>query len=862
MAVKCLFKRLLPGILLGWSLWSSQVVQSQPAFPLPLALPESVSYDSAIPKPEEVIGHVVGTRHTAPHQIVAYFQAVAAASDRVLVEEHGRTYEGRPLIHAIVSAPENLMRLEEIRRANLRLSDDPASVSDAELARMPAVAYLGYSIHGNEASGSEASLLTLYYLAAARGPEIDSLLAQAVLIIDPMFNPDGRDRFVDWANRNRGRVPVADPQDREHLEPWPGGRTNHYWFDLNRDWLTGQHPESQGRLRLFHHWRPQLLTDHHEMGSESTFFFMPGVPSRTHPLTPARNQELTAAIARYHAEALNRIGSLYYSEEGYDDFYYGKGSTYPDANGAVGILFEQASSRALLRETRDGVLSYAFTIRNQFATSLSTLRALRALRLELLRYQRDFYREAEAIARRLPVKAYLIALEPGRTRAQMLAEVLRRHRIRVYTLARDVTVNGKTFRAGQAYVVPTQQPQVRMLQALMERRTTFEDSLFYDVSAWTLPLAYDVVWAEWRRDPSELLGTPVDSVRLDGGELVGGHSDYAYLMTWDRFYAPAALYRLQQAGVRARVLTEAVTLPVAGSRRTFPPGTVLIPVVQRDGKGPASDSLQALLRALADTYHVRFFAVQTGLTEQGPDLGTRDYGQVLEQPRVALLTGEGTRAYNAGEVWHLLSERMQMPVSLLDVDNVVWADLSRYNRLVLAGGSYSALPAEKIKNWVRQGGVLIALTDAVDWVVAQGLVSLKVRPFNLDSLLRPYPYGQLERARGAQVIGGAILEARLDTTHPLAFGLGATLPVFRTEETFYEPSETPGANVATYTEQPLRSGYLSAARQKQAPGAAAVVAQRYGRGRIILIMDNPNFRAFWVGSSRLFLNAICFGDAF
>lgn len=289
---------------------------------------------------------------------------------------------------------------------------------------------------------------------------------------------------------------------------------------------------------------------------------------------------------------------------------------------------------------------------------------------------------------------------------------------------------------------------------------------------------------------------------------------------------------------------------------------MLIPVVQRDGKGPASDSLQALLRALADTYHVRFFAVQTGLTEQGPDLGTRDYGQVLEQPRVALLTGEGTRAYNAGEVWHLLSERMQMPVSLLDVDNVVWADLSRYNRLVLAGGSYSALPAEKIKNWVRQGGVLIALTDAVDWVVAQGLVSLKVRPFNLDSLLRPYPYGQLERARGAQVIGGAILEARLDTTHPLAFGLGATLPVFRTEETFYEPSETPGANVATYTEQPLRSGYLSAARQKQAPGAAAVVAQRYGRGRIILIMDNPNFRAFWVGSSRLFLNAICFGDAF
>ncbi len=853
---------LLIGLLLGLGIGKAPVVQSQPAFPLPLPQTAAIAYDPSIPRPEEVIGHVIGTRHTAPHQIVAYFQAVAAASDRVLVEEHGRTYEGRPLIHAIVSAPENLLRLEAIRQANLRLSEDPSSVTDAELARLPVVAYLGYSIHGNEASGSEASLLVLYYLAAAQGPAIDSLLTQAVLIIDPMLNPDGRDRFVDWVNRNRGRVPVADPQDREHVEPWPGGRTNHYWFDLNRDWLTGQHPESQGRFRLFHHWRPQLLTDHHEMGSEATYFFMPGVPSRTHPLTPARNQELTAAIARYHAEALDQIGSLYYSKEGYDDFYYGKGSTYPDANGAIGILFEQASSRALLRETRDGVLSYAFTIRNHFATSLSTLNALRALRVELLRYQRDFYLEAEELARRLPVKAYLIALEPGRTRAQLLAQVLRRHRIRVYTLAQDVTVNGKTFRAGAAYVVPVQQPQVRMLQALMERRTTFEDSLFYDVSAWTLPLAYDVVWAEWRRDPSALLGTPVDSVRLDGGELVGERSDYAYLMSWDRYFAPAALYQLQQAGVRARLLTEAVTLPVAGMRRTFPPGTVLIPVVSRDGKGPGRDSLQALIQKLAQTYHVRFYAVETGLTEEGPDLGTREYGRVLEQPRIALLTGAGTRAYNAGEVWHLLSERMHIPVSLLDVANVAWADLSRYNRLVLAGGSYASLPAEKIKNWVQQGGVLIALTSAVDWVIERGLVKLKARPFDLDSLLRPYPYGQLRRARGAQVIGGAILEARLDTSHPLTFGLEATLPVFRTEETFYDPSEVPGANVAVYTEQPLLSGYLSAARRQLAPGAAAVVAQRYGQGRVILIMDNPNFRAFWIGSSRLFMNAIFLGDTF
>ncbi len=347
---------------------------------VPLATPmhvEGVTYDPAVPRPDEILGYVVGTRHTEPHRVVEYFFAIARASDRVTVAEHGQTHEGRRLIHAVITSPRNHDRLESIRDANRRLSDDPAGVSPAELGAMPAIVFLGYSVHGNEASGTEAALLTLYHLAAGSGPAVDAILDSLVVVIDPMLNPDGRDRFVDWVNRNRGEVHTTDSQDREHREPWPGGRTNHYWFDLNRDWLPARQPESRARLRLFHEWRPQLMTDFHEMGSDATYFFQPGVPSRTHPNTPERNQEITREIAAYHARALDRLGQLYFTEEVFDDFYYGKGASYPDVNGAVGILFEQASSRSLESETENGPLSYAITVRNQFATSLSTLAAAR-----------------------------------------------------------------------------------------------------------------------------------------------------------------------------------------------------------------------------------------------------------------------------------------------------------------------------------------------------------------------------------------------------------------------------------------------------------------------------------------------------
>ena len=819
--------------------------------PLSIDFPlDGITYDESIPRPESVIGHVVGTRHTAPHQIVAYFRALDAASDRVEVRQHGSTYEGRPLIHAVVTSPANHGRLEDIRRANLRLSDEAAAVSDAEVATMPTIVYQGYSIHGNESSGSEAALLYLYHLAAAQGPSIEESLATTVLLVDPLFNPDGRDRFVDWVNRNRGAIHTSDGQDREHNEPWPGGRTNHYFFDMNRDWLPVQLKESQARIDLYHQWRPQVLTDHHEMGGSSTFFFQPGVPSRTNPNTSERNQELTAAIAQYHAEQLDTIGSLYFSKESYDDFYYGKGSTFPDINGAVGILFEQASSRALEADTDNGPLHYAFTIRNQFATSLSTLKAATELRTELLGYQRDFYAGATGFARNSDTKAWVFESSGSVGRARGMVDVFLRHRIRVYRLARDITASGKAFAAASSFVVPIDQPQAQLIASMMEERTTFADSIFYDISSWTMPRAFNLDFAAWTSSPRDLLG---DEVQRGGvtpaGRIVGPANAYAYLIPWGEYFLPREVYRLQEAGIRVRMASRAFSMRVNTKTLNFEAGTLIVPVGQA---GIAPDEVRRAVDELATATGLEVTAVTSGFAATGPDLGTGS-AEVLEQPRIALLSGSGASSAVVGEVWHLLGEQFAIPVSLLDNDRVDNADLSRYNVMIMTGGSPDV---DAIQSWVRGGGTLIAIGGGVTWAVSNDLADLERRPYDIDSLVSGVSFADASNARSAWSLGGAIFGTSVDTTHPLAYGFGEELAVFRRGTTFFDAPESARTRVATYTATPLISGYAKPLHLEKAAGAMAVAAFSSGQGRVVTFADDPIFRAFWWGPASMLLNAI------
>ena len=835
---------------------------SQQKIDLPMQF-AGINYDLSIPKPEDVIGHKIGDRHTRTSQIVDYYESIASVSDRVDLDDHARSHEGRRLIHAIVTHPDNHKNLENIRIENVKISDMPNQMKNKNLDKMPLVAYLGFSIHGDEASGAEAAVLLLHYLAAGQGDEIDQILRNTIIIIDPMFNPDGRDRFANWANGNRGIVPTTDTQDREHNQPWPRGRTNHYLFDLNRDWMPVTQPESQGRVKLFHHWRPQFLLDVHEMGRNSTFFFQPGIKSRTNPNTPKEGVELTYKIAPFFAKRLDDIQSMYYSEQSYDDFYYGKGSTYGDIHGSVGILFEQGSSRALETESNQGKLTYAFTVRNQYMATLGAIDGLVALRKEFLRYQRDFYATSSAVATKNKIKGYLINLKENRTRVQMLVKTLQSHRVDAYTLKKPITVKGKRFNKGEAVIIPTNQPQTRFIAGVMEKVTAFEDSLFYDVSAWTLPLAFGVDYYEVKQKPDAFLGAKLKAMNLDGGELVGGKATSAYLMPWNRYFNPKSLYSILDSGILPRITTAPFSAEVAGKSMQFKRGTIVIPVVQRDADARITAAeLHRLMEKLVSEDHVQIYATNSSSTPSGPDLGGAFQG-VLKKPHVALLSGAGTSAYGSGEIWHLIDNRMNIPVSRLNAENLNRNKLSKYNTIIFPDGNYSKLDSTDVnhlKEWVSSGGTLISVQSGSKWIVDNNVIDEEL--VENQKLALDIPYDQVRLLTGAQRIGGAIFNINIDNTHPLGYGYRNKHPVFRRGYTFFKLSESAAANVGRYTNKPLLSGYVSEEKLAGIKDTASIIAKKQGSGHVVMFADNPAFRAFWYGTNGLLLNAIFFGHIF
>lgn len=824
-------------------------------------LPDSVTYDPAIPKPKDIIYHEVGEYHVTHDRLVNYMKAVAAANPgRIKLETMGFTYEKRPQVLLIITSPKNQQRLEEIRQQHIQLSD-PARSSSLNIDNMPIVVWIGHSIHGNEQSGTNASLITAYYLAAAQGKAIDELLENTVILFDPSFNPDGMQRFSSWVNQHRSRNLVSDPNDREFNEVWPGGRFNHYWFDLNRDWLPAVHVESQNRLEWFHKWKPNILTDHHEQGSNATFFFQPGVPSRVNPLTPGKNQELTGKLGKYHAAFLDRIGSLYFTKENYDDFYYGKGSTYPDINGAIGILFEQASSRGHLQQTSNGLLSFPFTIRNQFVTALSTLEGAKALRKEFLQWQRDFYQTAITEANASTVKAYVFGDEKDRAKTFHFVEMLRRNQVEVYTAKNKMNAGGTEFQAGSSFIVPMNQPQYRLIRTVFEKTLNYKDSLFYDITSWTLSLAFGMPSSPLSATEfsSGVSGEKVNAAVRPSGEIIGSKqaSEYAYLFAWDEFYAPRALYELQKAGVLAKVSTTRFEMPFDNSSVRFDYGTIMIPV---KSQSITSAQLYDLVKRVAEQNSLRVYSVPGGNSMNGSDLGSSRLA-VITRPSIAMITGPGVNATDAGEVWHLLDQRMNIPATHLEPAIFNRVELGKYNTMIMVGGNYSELNKDKLKAWVQGGGTLILTEEAVSWAVQNGIssVSFKKTKSPVDSTQK-LTYVDREQVDGAQQVAGAIFGADIDPTHPLAYGYHQSpVSLFKANRVFMEKSRNPYATPFLYGSKPLQSGWVSRENGDAIKNSAAVIVNTVGNGRVINIADNPNFRAFWLGGSKLFLNAIFFG---
>ena len=611
-------------------------------------LPVDVTYNKNIPTPEDYFGMQVGQWHLTYDQILNYLKEIDRVSDRAMLAEYGRTYENRPLVHLIFTAPGN--NLEELKKKH---NEFIFSGSESNASEVPLVINLGYGVHGNESSASNSSVLTVYYLAAAQGEKIDNLLKNAIILVDPCLNPDGLTRHSTWANMNQSITDMGKTDSRQFSEMWPGGRGNHYWFDLNRDYLLLIHPESRGRVEKFHEWKPNVVTDHHEMEANSSFFFQPGVHKRNNPLTPEKNYTLTSEIAKYHAKYLDKIGSQYFSEEQFDDYYFGKGSSYPDINGGIGILFEQAGFRGRIRETASGVRKLAFGIRNQFTVTLSTLDAAMNLKNQLLDYQKEFYNQALQLADKEPIKAYVFGSENDPYKTRSFIDLLNRHQILVYPLEKEFEKDGQSFKPGSSYAVLLKQPQYRLIKSLFEITTSFADTTFYDVSTWTMPYAFDIPFVKVGSVKDISYGNMNVISKTIAGKIIGGRSNLAYLLNWNEYSSPAALFAIQNAGLKTKVATEPFSMNIDGSDKSFNYGTIIIPV---NDQPLNTDQISTLISEIAASAGIDFFAVQTGQTSKGSDLGSNNMVQV-KKPEVLMLAGTGADSREAGEIWHMFDQK-------------------------------------------------------------------------------------------------------------------------------------------------------------------------------------------------------------
>ncbi len=815
------------------------------------------NFDSSIPTPERFLGYPIGSQHTRHDQLIAYMRTLAEASPKATLQEYARTYEGRPLTVLTITSVANHAKLQGIKAQHEMLADPSREVTS--FGDIPVLINLGYNVHGNEPSSSEAAMLTAYYFVASTSEEVKTTLEEAVIMIDPVINPDGRDRHTHWANMHKGNPLVTDPLDREHNEVWPGGRTNHYWFDLNRDWLLAVHPESRGKLNFYHQWLPNVVTDFHEMGTNSTYFFEPmKVNGSKNPIMPKENYTtLNETFAGYFSEALDNIGSFYFTKEAFDGTYPGYGSSYPDVQGGLGLLFEQASSRGHAQDSENGIVTFAFTIRNQFTSSLATVKASVAERETLLRYKQNFFKLAISNAQKDPVKAYIFGDDADQGRNRAFLDLLLMHRIKVYEADKGINTDGKQFPKGKTWVVPTNQPQYRMVQTMFESYKEYQDSVFYDASAWSLINAYGLPFGTLKSGDLPL-GSEVTFENNKENIPSVTKSNYAYLIEWSDYYSPKALYYLQSRGVRVKGAFKKFTAKVDGTNKEFGYGTLMVPVSYQS---MSADELYLHVKNAIEMSGVKAYNLGTGYSISGVDLGSR-YFVTLDKPKAIMPLGEGISSYEAGEIWHLLETRVAMPITKVDLNDLSKINWPKYNTLVMVSGNYDFDSAQiaRIKQWVADGGTLITQRTATEWAIKNGLVKEKLRKIDHKEEGK-LPYVDAPDKRGAKAIGGTIFETEADLTHPLAFGYTKDkMRVYRNSSVILEPSENAYSTVLQYTQNPHIDGFVSTENLEKLKGSASLIVSKAGRGRVIMFADNPNFRGTWYGTNRLFFNALFYGS--
>ena len=820
----------------------SNIITSQNYF-----LEKYEPYNNSILSPEEFLGYEIGFQHTRHDQIVSYLTYLSSVSDKADLINYGKTHEGRNLVILTISSKNNLNRLGEIQKEHLKNTIPGVTVTSNE--DLPIIINLGYGVHGNEPSSSEAALLTAYTLVSSKSKKIEKFRQNSVVFIDPTINPDGRDRHTQWANQNKSINLVADEYDSEHNEAWPRGRTNHYWFDLNRDWLLAVNPESRGKLKWFHTWYPNVVTDFHEMGTNSNYFFEPmKTNASVSPLIPAENYNvLSPKFAEYYVKALDSIGSFYYTKESFDETYPGYGSSYPDVQGGLAILFEQASSRGHLQETNYGTISFGFTIRNQYLSSLATVEAAVDNKKMLRDYQKRFFDSSLKEFKDEKVKAYEFGDLYDQNRTKAFIDKLLIHKVKVY-------------QSKDKYVVPVNQRQSRMVKNFFETYDKYVDSVFYDASAWSMSNFYNMKSKKLKSftAESEVLSTKdlVKNVKVN-------KSNYSYILDWDDYNSVATLNYLQKNNLITYSAFKPFSVKVNETKsiKNFNYGSILIPVSKQK---ISSEELYEIIKTAQEKFNVPIFNSESGFSIKGIDLGSNNF-RINKPVKVALVVGEGVNSYEAGEVWHLLDTRIGMPLSKIRLNQFSRVSLDKYTTMIMVSGSYNQLnknDIEKINDWVEKGNTLITIAKGSSWAINKKLVKESLLEPTKDSIFSRKNYVNAGENIGRERIGGAILSVDLDLTHPLAFGYrDSSIPVYKNNNVFINKTKDHYSSVGVYSKDPHIDGYISEKNIKNNfKNTASLIVSKLGSGRVIIFADNPNFRGSWYGTNKLFLNAIFFGD--
>jgi lambda repressor-like predicted transcriptional regulator len=815
-------------------------------------------FDKRIPSPDEFLSYKIGDQHTRHDQIVSYFKLLAKLSNRVTFTEYGRTHENRPLIMLTISSIDNIIILDSLQKKHLDLVN-PFS-KDLDHTNLPLFINLGYNVHGNEPSGAEAALLTAYTLTASLDESINQYLNKAVFFIDPVINPDGRDRHTLWVNAMKSKNLVADPLDIEHTEAWPTGRTNHYWFDLNRDWLLAVQPESIAKLKWFHNWYPNIVTDFHEMRtSNNTFFFEPEkISGLKKPLSPKNNAVLNDIFAKEFANSMEHNGTYYFSRELYDATYPGYGSSYADLQGSLALLFEQTSTRGHLKKMEIGNLSFSETINNQYIASMTTIKTAIENKNKLYDYQQKFFKQVKNDARKSVIRSYIFSENQDYNLTKEFIKLLKKHKIRVFKSTHDFQEKGLRYKKGQAFIVPTNQYQYKMIQSIFETHKNYRDSVYYDASAWSLANFYNISYQHTDKKLSLKKEVFVSDFKRN---ISIEKADYAYLISWVDYNTPAFVYALQKKGITLKALTRKMQTKIKKRTNTYLPGSIIIPIsLQTISK----DSIYSIVSKNAQKFNISVTAINAGNNKLGINLGSRSI-ITLKKPKVLLWVGQGVSPYEAGDVWHLTDTRLAMPISKIKLSNFNKVNLFDYNTMLMVSGNYSQLSnskREKIKNWIKNGNTLITIGSASSWVIKNAFVDEKLLTIKKDtSITERYNYVDATENYGKNRLGGAIFKIDIDTTHPIGYGYTQRkLPIYKNNKVWLKPGKSAYATIAKYTKDAHIDGYISKENYDVLTKSAAILASPVGKGRVILFADNPNFRGAWYGTNKLFFNALFFGN--